>query len=104
MRAPMTAIAIATAPQMAIAGQPDLNALPDHGDFKTRKHPVDFFAPPPPRIGTVTSADSTLRLGNSHKSMAARLILAGIIGGAIAGFFFFLAHQADMPSDGQGLI
>jgi hypothetical protein len=49
-----------------------MEGVPDHTG-EARPQPVDFFAAPPPEIGQVTSAESTLRQGKAPMSPPLRL-------------------------------
>jgi len=64
--------------QVASARTPD--QVPDHSG-QPRRVPVEFFAPPPPEIGTLVSADSTLAKGRTPMSPATRWLIAAIVGG-----------------------
>lgn len=57
---------------------PQLEGLPDHTGAAPPA-PMEFFTAPPSEIGTVVSAESTLRPGRSHKSFVARLLTAAVV-------------------------
>jgi hypothetical protein len=63
-----------------------LDELPAHNG-QPRPKAVRFFASPPPEIGQVVSAESTVALEKRQRSLQARCVLAGIAGvGALAVF------------------
>jgi hypothetical protein len=57
---------------------------------------LDFFLPPPPEIGQIISADSTLNIGQQPTPMSKRMItscLVGLVAGAIAWGILYLISQ-----------
>lgn len=71
-----------------------LNELPDHSG-QQRQAEVEFFAEPPPEIGKVKSAESTLRPGREPMSFPVRLLIGVVLGGAIAFGGYYLGRSAD---------
>jgi hypothetical protein len=74
--------------------------VPDH-DGKMPTAPFDFFIPPPPEVGKLISARSSLKVGKKPMSGIGRLIVALLVGGVGFGFFYLIAIQEDDRSDRQ---
>jgi hypothetical protein len=55
---------------------------------------MDFFVPPPPKLGKVMTAWSTLKMGQDAKSPVAKLLIAGSIGVAVAAVVAVIAAAA----------
>jgi hypothetical protein len=64
--------------ERAGADQLQQEGIPDH-QGQPRTKPADFFAPPPPEIGQITSAECTLVRGKRSIPFVFRLAIAGII-------------------------
>jgi hypothetical protein len=60
------------------ADQLQQEGIPDH-QGQPRTKPADFFAPPPPEIGQITSAECTLVRGKRSIPFVFRLAIAGIL-------------------------
>jgi hypothetical protein len=85
------------------AAQADVEKLPDHSGQR-RPFPKDFFAPPPPQIGNVISADSTLRTDKRPKSFIVRLLIGVIVTAAIVGGFMWATSMIDKRSDREAVM
>ena len=71
-----------------------LNQLPDHSG-QARSLEVEFFAGPPAEIGTVKSAESTLRPGGQPKPLQVRLLIAAVLCGLIMLGAHWVSRGAD---------
>src|SRR5438477_6028987 len=55
---------------------------------------ADFFYPPPPAIGQLVSAQTTLRTGKGPRPFAVRLLLAALIAAALGAGIYLLTNSA----------
>jgi hypothetical protein len=84
---------VPVAPFKQPAAEADVEKLPDHSGQR-RPFPKEFFAPPPPQIGNVISADSDLRQGKNGLPVVVRwLIILAVSGGVFAAFYWFASIQ-----------
>jgi hypothetical protein len=58
--------------------------IPGHNG-EPRPKPADFFAPPPPELGQILSAESTLPAGKREIPLWLRLAIAGVIAAVVWG-------------------
>jgi hypothetical protein len=89
-------------PPSAPADSATLNALPDHRG-QPRAKPVDFLVPPPPEIGPLSSAESSLRAGGKPKPLVLRLLMGTLFAGAIM-YAFSWATEGTRPRDREPLM
>lgn len=66
------------------ADQFQQEGIPGHNG-EPRPKPADFFAPPPPELGQILSAESTLPAGKREIPLLLRLAIAGIIAAVVWG-------------------
>jgi len=78
-----------------------LKAAPDHRG-EARAFDVELFAAPPPEIGTITSAESTLRPGKEPFSPPVRLLILLLPAAAVFGIVWVLT-QGMRPVDRESL-
>lgn len=78
-----------------------LDTLPDHRQ-RQRDWDVELFAAPPPDIGPLRSADSTLRKGNRPKPMVVRVLMGAAFAVVVVLLFSWMAMHFD-PSEQQGM-
>jgi len=78
-----------------------LKAAPDHRG-EARAFDVELFAAPPPEIGTITSAESTLRPGKEPFSPPVRLLILLLPAAAVFGIVWVLT-QGMRPSERESL-
>jgi hypothetical protein len=88
--------------QTKAAQAQSLDDLPDHSGVK-RRWPVDFFAPAPPEIGKLISADSDLRQGKKPIGLVARLLIA-VVFAAVVLAIFLACSSAAADRDSRSLI
>ncbi|MEA2711033.1 MAG: hypothetical protein QOF78_3634 [Phycisphaerales bacterium] len=92
-----------TAPIAAAPAQPvEIEKIPDHRD-RAREYAADFFAPPPPQIGTVISAESSLKQGKGGLPFIVRLIIALLAAGAVVAACMWAASGM-RRQDGESLV
>lgn len=84
-------------PAAPVAG---LENIPDHS-FKPRDPQREFFAPPPPEILPLVTADSTLKYGKNPISLPVRLILV-LASAAVLGAGPILLFQNDRNARDMG--
>lgn len=92
-----TSTAISHDVQQAIA------AVPDHSG-QPRPMDAEFFAPPPPMIGKITSAETSLRQGKGPLSMPVRLTIAALVAGVIIAGMIGLGHLSDVKRQDREIL
>ena len=96
--------ATAPVPHAPAAGAAvDPQTLPDHSGQR-RAHAQEFFAPPPPQIGTVSSAESTLNQGKRPMPLIVRLLLAAVAAALVLGAFYALASLIERRRDREPVV
>jgi hypothetical protein len=79
----------------------DFEKVPDHRG-QPRDVPAEFFAPPAAEIGTILSAESTLRQGRGPKPLVVRLLFAAALGAGIYLVCIWLGSFSNLESDHDG--
>jgi hypothetical protein len=79
-----------------------MEKVPDHSGFK-RPPDSELFAPPPPEIGQVLSAGSTLRINQVALLFRNRVVLA-LVGGFVLFFALAWSFRAGTPDQRNGAL